>query len=295
MRGHTVGTRKRIEHRAPGRQVDVFQRPEVQRSPAFVIVSLPGALHAGAVGGIKLGRHQCVGGQRGGFDRASEDGCGLARLQGGSRSRNRRHEADAVQKRTHDRHMDLHKHSAGIYIARSNPGSTFRAPQASRDSLRRSAARGRMGAARDAGIRAGSVAEGGRDHRPACRHAGGTKRQKADTGPAFYDKGEDRIRTDGWRLCRPLPYHLATSPQGGPSVYPKSQTCVKHRLVTKIRGPEAWPPRLQNLPRKQRVHPGHRRRCGTWAPVGSRQRPVAHTLPGQTGLLGRPARTRNGI
>src|SRR6266540_6480272 len=24
--------------------------------------------------------------------------------------------------------------------------------------------------------------------------------------------GDDRIRTGGWRFCRPLPYHLATSP-----------------------------------------------------------------------------------
>jgi|HigsolmetaAR201D_1030396.scaffolds.fasta_scaffold02493_6 hypothetical protein len=27
------------------------------------------------------------------------------------------------------------------------------------------------------------------------------------------DGGDDRIRTGEWGFCRPLPYHLATSPQ----------------------------------------------------------------------------------
>ena len=27
-------------------------------------------------------------------------------------------------------------------------------------------------------------------------------------------KGADRNRTDEWRFCRPLPYHLATAPEG---------------------------------------------------------------------------------
>src|SRR5262245_9644029 len=30
--------------------------------------------------------------------------------------------------------------------------------------------------------------------------------------------GDDRIRTGEWRFCRPLPYHLATSPQRDSSI-----------------------------------------------------------------------------
>ena len=41
--------------------------------------------------------------------------------------------------------------------------------------------------------------------------------------------GDDRIRTGEWRFCRPLPYHLATSPPGAGSYERLASLSISNR------------------------------------------------------------------
>src|SRR5258708_778288 len=66
----------------------------------------------------------------------------------------------------------------------------------------------------------------GRKPIPAVRDDGGREVEVRRSG----NGGDGRDRTGEWRFCRPLPYHLATSPIGG-----KFASVVNHPQSVNIR------------------------------------------------------------